>query len=352
VFTRARRRVSGTRLALLAPIAAGFFAGAAILSLIAQCTATADDDVSRAGRSPIVGTFIQYQSWMMKLDERAWRLELEAMRRAGIRIVIIQWLQMDDSRFIPGNDTAVDPTRVILEYADQHGMKVFVGLAHADLWWTRLREPRYLIRAGRASIRVANEAWARYGRYRSFAGWYFPQELRDANYPPQQIEALRNFWKGLGNHCRALSGGKPVSISPAMSGLIPPGVFQRVYTSLLLGSGIDVLIFQDGVGARGWDDEIEQRVVPYFRAMRDACRAAGVEMWSDIEIFHRPGKTGASVPASLNRIERQLAAEAPYVKSFVMFDFFHYMSPYRGTAQKKLYEDYLRELAPAGEVSR
>jgi hypothetical protein len=303
-------------------------------------------------RSRIEGTIIQYQDWMMKMDARAWRHEMDAMRRAGIHIVIIQWLRMNDSRYIPSDPGAVDPTRIILEYADRNGMEVFIGLAYADFWWKRLRDQRYLDLAAAASTQIADEAWARYGGHRSFAGWYLPQELRDANYTPQMIDGLRTFFKGLGDHCRSLSGDKRVLISPAMSGLIASDLFERTYTTLLLDSGIDVVIFQDGVGARGWDKDLERRVVPYFGAMRAACRTAGVELWSDIEIFHRAGKPAGSTPASIERIKRQIAAESPFVSAFVMFDFFHYMSPRRGAAQKKLYEDYLREFMSPARSSR
>jgi hypothetical protein len=322
---------------------------AAILSLAAGCSLNDGKGAPGARRGPIEGTFIQYQDWMMKMDERAWHRELDAMQRAGIRLIIIQWLEMNDSRFIPSDSAAVDPTRIILEYADTHEMEVFIGLAYADLWWTRLKDQRYLTLAAQTSIQVANEAWARYGRHRSFAGWYLPQELRDANYPSQHIDALRNFLKGLGDWCRTLSGGKRVLISPSMSGLVPPELFERSYTSLLLGSGVDVVILQDGIGARGWDNDLEGHVVPYFRAMRAACQTAGVTMWSVIEIFHHGGKPSESAPASIERVDRQLAAESPFVSTFVMFDFFHYMSPYRGDAQKRLYNDYLHELvAPTG----
>jgi hypothetical protein len=325
---------------------------AAIVSLAAGGASDGGTRTPDARRGPIRGTFIQYQDWMMKMDAGAWGRELDAMRRAGIDLVVIQWLRMNDSRFIPSDPAAVDPTRIILEYADTHGMRVFIGLAYADLWWTRLRDQRYLTRAAVTSIRVAGEAWARYGKHPSFAGWYLPQELRDANYPPQIVDALRNFLKGLGDRCRDLSGGKRVAISPSMSGLIAPEMFGRIYTSLLRGSGIDIVIFQDGVGARGWGADLEQRIVPYFGAMRAACRTARVTLWSDIEIFHHAGKPSKSEPASIDRIKRQIAAESPFVSGFVMFDFFHYMSPARGDAQKKLYEDYLRELASPSRPSR
>ncbi|MGD1048534.1 MAG: DUF4434 domain-containing protein, partial [Candidatus Krumholzibacteriaceae bacterium] len=257
---------------------------AAILSFCAGCSSNGGKDALDARRGPIEGTFIQYQDWMMKLDARAWRREMDAMRRAGLRLVIIQWLQTDNSRFLPDDTTAADPTRVILEYADAHDMRVFVGLSYADFWWKRINDVDYLDRIAVKNMRLADEVWKRYGRHRSFAGWYFPQELRDANYPSQHFPRIRDFLKQLGDHCRALSGDKPVSIAPAEAGLEAPDVFRDVYTSILLGSGVNILIFQDGVGARDWGSDLEERITPYFRAMRAACDASGVELWADTEI--------------------------------------------------------------------
>jgi hypothetical protein len=66
-----------------------------------------------------------------------------------------------------------------------------------------------------------------------------------------------------------------------------------------------------------------------------------VALWSDLESFRQdPDDPKRFLPAGIDRIRRQLDAEAPYVAKFVTFDFFHYMSPYRGEAQRQLYEDY------------
>ncbi len=302
--------------------------------------------------SAVAGTFVQYQPWMMKLDREAWRLELDAMREAGITLVIVQWLEFQNVRFIPADRSAPDPTEIILDYADEHGMRVFVGLSHADLWWSRIKDPGYLDRASAKSVAVTNEAWRRYGRHASFAGWYLPQEIRDATYPLQYTLRIRTFYKKLGDCCRALSGDKPVAIAPAMSGTASPEKFGRMYAALLPGSGIDILMLQDGVGARGWETDFERRIVPYFRAIRDACRASRVALWSDVEIFRRCPDGANSEPAGVERIRRQIDAAAPFVEGFVMFDFFHYMSPRRGEAQKKLFEDYLREIVRSGSAPR
>ncbi|HVO76528.1 MAG TPA: DUF4434 domain-containing protein [Candidatus Bathyarchaeia archaeon] len=326
------------------------FIGTAVLAVLA-CGATRVEARERAApRPPITGTFIQYQDWMMKLDEAAWRRELDAMRRAGISVVIVQWLQLDNASFIPRDERAPDPTRVILEYADTHDMRVYVGLSYADFWWKRLRDEQYLYRAFDRSAHVAREAWKRYGRHRSFSGWYLPQEIKEANYPPQYIIRLHDFLKRLGDYCRSLSGGKPVAIAPAMLGLNSLDQIQREYTALLLGSGVDILILQDGIGARDWGPDLENQIAQHFSVVHNACRTAGVAMWSDVEIFRHGATPAVSVPAPIARIRKQIAAEAPFVTSFVMFDFFHYMSPYRGEAQKRLYDDYLREFVTAGET--
>lgn len=294
----------------------------------------------------IEGTFVQYEPWMTRLGRAEWRRELDAMRRARIELIVIQWLEFEGVRFF-GND-GNDPTRLILEYCDEHDMRVFVGLSHADIYWSRLKDPGHLDRAWASSAAVADEAWGRYGRHRSFAGWYLPQELRDATYPLQSMISIKDFYRKLGDRCRALSGDKPVAIAPAMSGTVSAEKFGHMYATILPGSGIDIVMLQDGVGARGWDNDFERRIVPYFRAMAEACRLARAKLWSDIEVFRRSSKGGRSEPADIERIKRQIAVETPFVERFVMFDFFHYMSPHRGKAQKRLYERYLAEMKNAG----
>jgi hypothetical protein len=108
------------------------------------------------------------------------------------------------------------------------------------------------------------------------------------------------------------------------------------------------VILQDGVGTRDWGDDVECWTRPYFEAMHYACRAAGAELWSDIEIFQKGESSSGRIPASIERIKRQIDAESPHITTFVMFDFFHYMSPYRGDLQKKLCGDYMRAFVKPG----
>jgi hypothetical protein len=288
----------------------------------------------------------------MSMDSTAWRLELDAMRRAGIETVIIQWLEHENRCFIPADSAACDPTLVILEYADEHDMRAFLGLATIDRWHERITYPRYLDRAAMLSMRLADKAWARYGRHPSFAGWYVPQELRYYDFQPEYVSALRGFLRLQADYCHALSGGRPVAIAPSLAQCPSPEAFRKLFGGILTGSGVDIVVLQDGVGANRREKQMDSNVTPFFGAMRDVCAEAGIELWADIEIFQHRASGSGREPASIERICRQIEAESPFVTSFVMFDFFHYMSPLRGEEQKRLYDDYLAAMADSVQASR
>jgi hypothetical protein len=124
---------------------------------------------------------------------------------------------------------------------------------------------------------------------------------------------------------------------------------RTLYDELLDGAGIDIMMVQDGVGARGWDANLEEKVVPFFRMFAEVCKRHGVSLWCDLESFRRkdPEKETGFLPTDPDRLARQLKAVAPFVETIVTFDFFHYMSPHRGDAQRALYDgyrDYLQHL--------
>ncbi len=288
----------------------------------------------------ISATFIQYQTWMMRLTPNQWHRELDALAKAGIRTIILQRLQAGSTSFLPQNGHGIDATRIVLEYAQRHHMQVMLGLAEDDGWWRSLLDPEYLARLLKTNTGLAQTVWERYGASPAFAGWYIPQEPWDIQARDDQIAALAGYFASIASTCRALSGGKPVAIAPFFSTLLSPDGFQQLYTQFLAHASVDLVMLQDGVGARNWDHDLEARIIPYFAAMRQACTANGVTLWSDLELFRT--QSGFH-PASIARIRRQFTAEAPYVRCFAVFDAFHYLSPYRGAAQRALYRAYIKD---------
>lgn len=292
----------------------------------------------------IEGTFLQFHAGMREVSATQWAKELDAMRTAKMRTIILQWTQADGKNLFD----PPDPFPTILDLAHQRGMKVVFGLRYDGRWWSEWGNAEYLREEAKESVALAREVHRRYGKHPAFAGFYIPYELWDGSFTDVQVENLREMLRAIGSACRQIAPGEPVMLAPFFAGLLSPERFEQLWLSLLQDKPVDVVALQDGVGARGWDEQIEQRVPPYFAAMQRACKRRGVELWCDLECFRLTNNNPvrpAFAPASAERILRQLKAVSPYVKRVVTFDFYHYMSPYRGEAQKALYEGYLSLVA-------
>ena len=326
-----------------------------LLILLAQCIA-----VCAAGEGlRLAGTFIQYQGWMMDMNANKWRAEIDAMRFARLHWIILQRLGVGDRRFFTDEPGATDPTAVILEHADKHGLAVFIGLLDDPAWWEKAAKSDYLDGLADRNAEFASVLWKRYGKHPSFAGWYIPQEICCSGLSDDLAAKLARYLHAVSAKCKRLAGGKPVAIAPFWSKEAKPSTVRKDLTRLFADAGVDIAMLQDGVGAKGWHEDVE-RISEFFLAARNACLEAGVRLWSDLECFQLiPADTAQNggnpregsprfaqkpgfVPATAKRIARQLAAAAPFVERFVTFDFFHYMSPHRGAAQARLNIDYLK----------
>lgn len=287
------------------------------------------------------GTFLQFWWGMRDVAPEQWEREATAMQTAGLRIIILQWIQADGKNLYE----PPDPFPQLLDIAHQQKMQVVFGLRHDSRWWREWGNAEYLLAEARESIAVARAVHRLYGKHPVFAGFYIPYEIWDGSFTKAQVAQMTQFLRTVGYACRQIAPSKPVFVAPFFAGLLPPERFEQLWLALLKDKPVDVVALQDGVGARGWDEEIEKRVPPYFAAMQKACRQRGVKLWCDLECFRLTNNVPsrpAFAPASAERIVRQLKAVSPYVERVVTFDFYHYMSPYRGEAQRALYEGYLR----------
>jgi len=198
---------------------------------------------------------------------------------------------------------------------------------------------------------AAQQAWDRYlsgARHSSFAGWYVPYEPWTGDYQPAEVERLRSFFQAIHASCRLVSGEVPLLISPFISSYRPPPCrVEALYRQLLDGSGIGIVLLQDSVGAQRWETNIAQRVAPYFEALQNACSAAGVRLWANLESFRITNSVYG--PCDALRLRKQFEAAGPFVEEFVTFDFLHYMNPVaflsgwdatRRAQMQQLYVDY------------
>ena len=308
---------------------------AAALFVCALLSLLAPHSRVHAAISPLrlSGTFIQYQDELQTWEPQNWFAVLDRMKELQMDTVIVQMLVRENNdgtthSFI-GPSTSPDATESILRYADTNGFKVYLGL-YLPSWNHDMLGSDFLVQTQIKMGEVAQQAWDRYlgpGRsHPSFVGWYIPYEPWTADYKPAEVDRLKSFFYGIREACRLVSGDMPIAISPFISSSRPPPCeVERLYTQLLESGGIDVLLLQDSVGAQQWETNIVERVAPYYQAFQNACEATGVRLWANLESFKI--SDGAFGPCDATRLRSQFDVAAPFVKSFVTFDFLHYMNP-------------------------
>lgn len=279
------------------------------------------------------GGFIQFQDEMKTWKPAVWTQVLDRMKDLKMDTVILQMMAIERSdgttnSFI-GPVGQNDPTSAILNYADANGFKVYLGLyIHRLNGSLSMTQQSFLTKAMADNVFVAQQAWQRYmqpQRHPSFAGWYIPLETWTGDYQTAEIDRLRAFFRGVHDGCCALSGEVPVAISPFINAdRTSPYRTRQVYQALLRESGIDIVLLQDSVGAQVWSTGIRERSAPYFEAMQTACQTNGVRLWANLESFQL--SESAFIPCEPGRFKTQFDSAAPYVESFITFDFFHYMN--------------------------
>ncbi|MGA9998095.1 MAG: DUF4434 domain-containing protein [Pyrinomonadaceae bacterium] len=337
-------------------------AGLAVTANRYKATAKAITKVPETPAVHIRGGFIQY--WGL-LDKKTWTDVLDSMYQAGMRVIVLQYLQnhapgtdangnagLIDYNFFPPNPNDFDPTKLILEYADaKKDMQVYIGLRQHAEFASRWNEATFLNDPkdgeARKNIDLANELWRRYGKgkngkpYKSFAGWYLPNEMWNQNYSDIEIVQLRQFFRTISEHCKKISNGKLIAVSPFFNPIDVPTPylsakdFAERYGEFLESedktqrAGVDLVMLQDGVGARELNEQnLEGMIKPYFAEFRSMCNQKKVNLWANVESYEV--RSGIRVPTNISRLKAQIKVfnDAPQLADqLITFDFFHYMNP-------------------------
>lgn len=310
----------------------------------------------RQAGARLSGGFIQYNSGMLsQMDKSRWTSTLKSMREIKLDTVILQFHQHDGTKFIPEGKDGTDATKIILDYAKDNGMQVYVGLKYDTRWYGNWKDQKYLDQVAADSKQLAKQLWGRYGKNRAFAGWYMPQEMWNQDYSPRELEQSSRYFRDVGDECRKLAPGKPVAVSPYFnpsSDFLGAEAFGQRYSQFLRGAGLNVVMLQDSVGARKIvPEEFKENLLPFYRAVQAAAQQNGAEFWGNVESYeivpNQPDENNRQ-PTEAARLAKQINAGGPFVRKLVTFDFFHYMNPHGFTyddvnyrdRQKRLYEGY------------
>ena len=179
-----------------------------------------------------------------------------------------------------------------------------------------------------------------------FAGWYIPDEIDDRTWlDPGKRAVLKKYLAETVALLKARRPGSKVAISGFSNSFADPELLGSFWADVIRASGIDLLLFQDGVG----EGKVAlENVGLYYAALDRAVRGAGAQLGAVVELFSLMAD-GRRIPAGVGRIRGQIAA-ANRLMSFpvVAFSVPDYMSHLAGRQAADLLSDFLSQKACRG----
>lgn len=354
----------------------GTFAAAALVLLVAldasgvsplsrPAAAAAAARTTCAGAGALRGTFLQPTRADALRPREDWEGLFAGMAQLGIEQVFVQWTAADGVAFYAREPAGADDVpllALLVELAERHDMRLWLGLAHDAGWWAGIDRGRpasdvevFLARRRLANLEVARALAPQVSGRAVFAGWYVPDEIDDKNWLGAERTALvAEYVRALGAGLAALAPGAPVAASGFAQGWATPGQVVELWSAILDRSSLALVLFQDGVGAGKLTlDELPL----YLPPLRAAADARGRELGVVVELFTQGADVAGevrgfvAVPAPLARVERQLAVAQRWASGpVVAFSVPNYMHDFAGPAAAELARGYRAWTAGCGSA--
>lgn len=278
------------------------------------------------------GSFIQY--WRAKdWDEIRWVKEMMMLKNQGVEELILQTIADTKNRYaiyptqMEGYACSdVDMVGTALKAADSAGIKVRIGLGFNDEWWIKNALDRnWLIREAEDNKKIFNEIIEKYGDHPSIGGWYIPHEFYQLTaITPYHQSNLNRFLKEIATEIKSKSK-MDIMISPFYNSkytwLMSLNGWSGLVENALRDTGIDIVALQDGIGVRHNNMKQLDNLFSHTKRSTDKL---GLRFYGNVETFDST-PTG-NIPASNERILRQIFIQQPYVEKFIAFSLNHYQA--------------------------
>ncbi len=319
------------------------------------------------------GTFLQ--SWMSSSwsDER-WQDEIKNMKDAGIEYLILQDVankSADDSWSVY-YDSALSCFENATEYTDVidaalrnckgSGIKVFIGLAMFDDFWTEGAITGQYKEMCIVASDMVNEIYNNYFNEYSdcFYGWYFTPEFNNVLTCQININGLCDGLNLIIDQINKTNKSLPILMSPFYAEYLATGPFVtltnlvRVFNRINFRDG-DIFAPQDAVGALWTSEDNLEKVWKMYSAAVETCDA-DIKLWANCENFSlgfadtlldgiltRPAtENTSSITSTLDRFVRQMDIASKYAENIITFSYNHYFSPsYVNSVFIETYLDYV-----------
>ena len=304
----------------------------------------------------IDGTFFEFHHhntpegkyWNPAIDQftgEQWREKVREISALGMEYIVVMATALYDkcyfnSSVFPFADIpCTDPIEELLQEADNCNVKVFLGNGfYGD--WTKASQNITSKEVIDRSFRAMEELTTLYAHHKSFYGWYFPDETCIIL---KYSKDFMNYVNLCSARCRLLTPEKKTLIAPYGTNLV---MANNKFISQLAELDVDFIAYQDEVGVRKTKVDRTKRLFEKLRKAHD--KAGRSELWADIELFDFEGMVykSALIPASFERIQKQIENVAPYVDKILGYQYLGLMNPTDSKAfsghenSTKLYDDY------------
>lgn len=336
-----------------------FMKSAGVLAGLGACNPSSLPSVSQGDQAmsikPILGSWFEFQHhneaegiyWnpaCTAFTAEDWKLKVHEIAELGFQYLVLLAIALDfktyyDSAIFPKHTLGCDdPLEAVLSAADDKGIRFFISNGFFGDWRSHdiITDPE----AAQRRLKAMGEIAERYGSHTSFYGWYWPNE---ACIDPYYSETFIRYVNESSAEAHRLTPNKKTLIAPYGTNKVSA---DDTYVKQLEEMDIDIIAYQDEIGVQ--KTKVGESAAYYERLRKVHDRVPQVALWADVEVFEFEGTVyqSALLPASFERVERQLEAVSPYVETVLIYQYQGMMnkpgSPvFAGHPDSaKLYSDY------------
>ncbi len=284
---------------------------------------------------PITGTWFEFHHhnipegkyWnpiCRHFSDEQWEAKVDEIASLGMKYIVLMATSMvyedwSESYFNTelypfGKMGAKDPIGALMRAAERNGIKVFVSCGFYGVWtntYDNMTNPVVQKKAFKAMAQL----YAQYGKYKSFYGWYLPDETGIYPYYDDAFIKYVNEYTAFG---KAINPELKVLIAPYGTNSL---IADDKYISQLEALDCDIIAYQDEIGVR---KALPEQTPAYYESLRKAHDKAGRSaLWADMEVFEFEGDVykSALYPAAMERIDRQIKSISPYVDEILIYQY-------------------------------
>lgn len=294
--------------------------------------------------SSIEGKYWNHQ--LHNFSEGDWRAKIDEIKDLGMEYIVLLATSLNNEAYFEtsiyprSTHVTTDLIKVLLDQAEKRNLKVFLSAGYYGDWhnpYHNMTDEGVTKRA----FQAIKELQELFGSYKSFYGWYLPDETQIS---PYFHEAFVQYVNKYSDYFHSLDKTKKVLIAPYGTRILKADDY---FVEQLRNLKVDFVAYQDEVGVQKSSEDETAHFYQQLKIAHD--KANGPALWADIELFEFEGEVYQSplLPASFNRVLEQLKQVSPYVDTVLAYQYIGLMNPADSTTvigdkekSKQLYLEY------------